>query len=135
MSSAFIVAARDAQARAFDWFGELFDFIPMSEQADRTAPQIPAADRDALTGDLGLRGVYYAKPADALIRNGYDPRTDQRPGVSTMHPRIEISADFAGVDVRTGDILVRQSSRRRYRIAATSSKPTGVLVCTINFVG
>jgi hypothetical protein len=134
MPSPFVTAARVAQAAVYAFHGESFDFAPMAKAGDVNAPAIVDPDRAPA---LGLVGIYFEKDARPLIANGYDPRTDQRPGVMNRHPRVEFSADCAVAQIvfRAGDLLTRTSNARRYRVAAVHTLRTGVQVCEVNSLG
>lgn len=134
MTSPFVALARDAQRVAFEHHAELWRWIPMkSAPGDRNAPPV----YDDARSPAVVRGIYFEKKADPLIRNAFDPRTDQRPGVSNAHPRVEFSADCSEAQqvFQAGDTLVRLSNERRYRIMTTLAKKTGVQVCTVNSQG
>ncbi len=133
MPSLFVALARDAQKIVFAHHGEAWLWTPMAPAADRNAPAVADPARAPAT----LVGIYFEKAAQPLIRNGYDPRTDQRPGVSNAHPRVEFPGDIAAAQqvVNAGDILTRLSNGRRYVVASTLTKKTGVQVCTVNAMG
>ena len=130
MPSPFVVQARQAQQAAFDLHAESWIWRPMTSADDRNAPMIDDSSRQGAT----VPGIYYEKAAVPLIRDGYDPRTDQRPGVSSAHPRVEFPASCAEAQqtFRTGDLLIRLDNGRSYRIGATQTKKTGVQVCAVH---
>ena len=133
MPSPFVTLAREAQSHAFDHHGEMFTHFPMMPAPDKTRAALPDPDRASRV----LPGIYFEKDARALIPNGYDPRTDQRPGTKSDHPRIEFPATLAvdGFVARHGDRFERASNGRAYHVSAVHVKKTGVVVCEVNSLG
>jgi hypothetical protein len=117
-------AVSELQAQTYIW-------APMTSAADVNAPPIADTSR---TG-ASVMGIFYDKQAKPLIPNGFDPRTDQRPGTLSGTPRIEFLPDSTGFtpDLRAPDLLSSETGNT-WRIISVFTTKTGIKVAAVNAV-
>jgi len=130
--STFVALARDKLTPAFALHGEAWAHQPMKPAADRAAAPVVDSSRPAQS----LSGAYFEDEGKPLILNAYDPRTDQRPGVASSHPRVEFwpPPNNPVFVLREGDILTRDNGRK-YVVGAPRVTKTGIVIGTVNSLG
>lgn len=111
----------------------------MAEDFKLTPMRVAADDPDGFEVDATrpfavVPAILFDPTAKPLIPNGFDPRTDQRPGTAGSEPRLEIAptAAMAVSGFRRGDILTKVEGGSRWRVVSAQSTPRGLVVLKVN---
>jgi hypothetical protein len=111
---------------------DLYTITPMREADDRNGSPVLDTSRPVLTDIVGM---FYDPAAKPLVPNGFDPRTSQRPGTMSGHPKLDFPPSVAAtLDIRRHDIVLNQRSGMRHRIATTFTTKAGVRRCEVNLI-
>ena len=111
-------------------YGESFEHHPRATATGDVNAR-PAAD--ASRSITTVTAIYTDRPiADGRMSDLYDPRADQRPGITAREHVIEIDPRLVAIDVRTDDTFVRVSDGKRFSVLATNITDTGRLICAVN---
>ncbi len=131
--SAFTAEVVDLAANVGEQFGDPFTLLPRAKAADPNAPDIVDASR----ASVAFIGVFLDPQVKPLIRDAYDPRTDQRPGTMAGGPRIDIMPDViaGGLVVKVPDLLQSQTTGKTWRVTSIFVAKTGICRCNVNLVG
>ena len=132
--SIFAEAAARGLAAAHAVMAEAWALEPHAPMSDSSAD--PNASRliDTTRPALVFAGIFFDPSAKPLIPNAFDPRNSQRPGTAGGTPRVEVAPDVVAVagGIIAGDVLVRQSNGSRWRVNATFTTPSKLLVLHVN---
>lgn len=132
MASVFAGEFLSAYGEVEATFGEAFLLKPMTPAVDRNAP----AQLDQTRQMVTITGVWHDAPANPQMVNGYDPRTDLRPGTMATKPRVDFGPDRipAGVIIRAGDLLQRTGDGRVWRITSVEMTRFRITRCEVNMI-
>lgn len=104
-------------------------------------PRLASPDVNAgFIADLGRKqrlvsGVYSEKNITTNLTDAWDIRTDKRPGASYHTHLVDIDPRTNGdVDIRKGDILVRQRDKARWVVVSPSRDSAGRLLLKVERV-
>jgi hypothetical protein len=124
---------RAAMATLEQVYGEPFEHRPRARPSGSADVNARSSIADASRPIRTVTAIYTDRPiADGRMSDLYDPRADQRPGITAREHVIEIDPRVFDIDVRTDDTFVRVSDGKRFSVLATNVTDTGRLICAVN---
>lgn len=130
IAGGFLSDAATVRAETRQWRGETFLFEPRRAAKDVNEPDGPDPERQAAE----IVAVFRSREADPFARNAYDPRADQRPGVTGRVDVVTFSAADAPA-ARRGDHLTRLSDGRKWRIERVLVTAARRADAVVNLIG
>jgi hypothetical protein len=112
--------------------GDKFTFAPMKYDTDRNAPLIPDLARNVVEDVLCPFGDSAARAgAGPFSQVGVQP---DRAAISTSRPYVSLDLSRLPWRPRIGDVVTKEDSGKRYRIAEVLPSTPGFVRLTLNGV-
>lgn len=133
MASLFARLDRAAMATLEQVYGEPFEHRPRARASSADVNSRSSA-ADGTRSTITVTAIYTDREVPGRLSDLYDPRSDQRPGVTAREHIIEVDPRVFAIDVRLDDVFVRLSDGRRFSVSSIQATDTGRLLCHVNVV-
>ena len=136
MPSLFAAEVLDATAACDEVMAEAVHVLTPMATTSNTGPAGPDPSRQSVV----FMATFRDPEAKPLIPDGYDPRTFQRPGTQSSHPRVQVTpAQMAMLPlplvIKNGDLLTRAADGKIWQVSSSSVSTSGILRAPVNLVG
>lgn len=131
----FAAEVLEATAACDDVMAELFTLTVMTRVSNTGS-----ASPDSTKMPIPFYATFRDPDAKSILPNGYDIRSDLRPGVQSSHPRVQISpAQIALLPtpfvIKKDDLLTRDVDGKVWGVNSVSVSTGGIVRAFVNLVG
>jgi hypothetical protein len=132
MASLFARLDRVAMATLEQVYGEAFEHRPRAKPSGAADVNARSSIADGARSIQTVTAIYTDREVPGRMSDLYDPRSDQRPGVTAREHIIEVDQRVVAIDVRLDDVFVRVADGRRFSVVSIHVTDVGRLLCHVN---
>ena len=133
MATLFARLDRAAMATLEQVYGEPFEHRPRARATGSVADvNARSSVADGARSIQTVQAIYTDREVPGRMSDLYDPRSDQRPGLTAREHIIEVDPRVLTIDVRLDDVFVRVADGRRFSVSSIHVTDTGRLLCHVN---